>query len=140
MGKSLGFKFAGKGPGLQKTNKLAKKYLVKGKVKTGKMAELDFGVEDVKVPADRVKTGLSKVRAPAIKPAASATSGSVASSSALGSVLAHNRELRLAEKVGQEEQKRRLGDEQKLRDSDKDAFAEMEAKKAAKRMKKCGPV
>ena len=45
MGKSLGTKFSGKGPGLQKKTKLQRKYLTdpKAQVKKGSMAELDFG-------------------------------------------------------------------------------------------------
>ena len=45
MGKSLGTKFSGKGPGLQKKTKLQRKYLTdpKAKVRKGNMAELDFG-------------------------------------------------------------------------------------------------
>ena len=45
MGKSLGTKFSGKGPGLQKKTRLQRKYLTdpKAQVKKGSMAELDFG-------------------------------------------------------------------------------------------------
>ena len=46
MGKSLGTKPSGRGPGLQKRGKLSRKYLTdpKAKVKKGSMADLDFGV------------------------------------------------------------------------------------------------
>mmetsp|Transcript_37770 Transcript_37770/g.58949 ORF Transcript_37770/g.58949 Transcript_37770/m.58949 type:complete len:148 (+) Transcript_37770:139-582(+) len=64
MGKSLGFKFAGRGPGIQKRGQLAKKYLQKNTVKSGKMSELDFDVEQVeKVPAHLSNTGLNGLRA-----------------------------------------------------------------------------
>jgi len=45
MGKSLGTKPSGRGPGLQKRGKLSRKYLTdpKAKVKKGSMADLDFG-------------------------------------------------------------------------------------------------
>ena len=45
MGKSLGTKPSGKGPGLQKRTKLQRKYLTdsKAQVKRGKMSDLDFG-------------------------------------------------------------------------------------------------
>ena len=46
MGKSLGTKFSGKGPGLQKKMKMQRKYLTDSKsaVKRGKMSDLDFGM------------------------------------------------------------------------------------------------
>jgi len=47
MGKSLGTKFSGKGPGLQKKTKLQRKYLTDSKVsavKRGNMSDLDFGM------------------------------------------------------------------------------------------------
>jgi len=67
MGKSTGFKFAGRGPGLQKSSKLQRQFLVKkgNRVKTGSMKDLDFGVEQAeKVPDHLVQTGLNTVRAP----------------------------------------------------------------------------
>jgi hypothetical protein len=46
MGKSLGTKPSGKGPGLQKRTKLQRQYLTdkKAQVKKGSMKDLDFGV------------------------------------------------------------------------------------------------
>ena len=50
MGKSTGFRFAGDGPGMQKKNKLAKKYgQGKNVPARGKMDDLDWGVEQVPV-------------------------------------------------------------------------------------------
>lgn len=44
------FRFAGSGPGYQKTSRLAKKYLQgKGVSKRGRMGDLDFGVEVAEV-------------------------------------------------------------------------------------------
>jgi hypothetical protein len=50
MGKSTGFRFAGDGPGMQKKNKLAKKYgQGKNVPARGKMDDLDWGVEQAPV-------------------------------------------------------------------------------------------
>ena len=57
-------RYAGKGPGLQKKSKLARKYLPKSsnKVKGGQMDSLDWGVEVANVPKHLISTGLNSVR------------------------------------------------------------------------------
>ena len=73
MGKSVGTKPSGKGPGMQKRMTSQRKYLVsdKNKVKKGSMADLDFGVEQApKLSKAEQETGLKgKTAAPAARPA-----------------------------------------------------------------------
>mmetsp|Transcript_7431 Transcript_7431/g.14925 ORF Transcript_7431/g.14925 Transcript_7431/m.14925 type:complete len:143 (-) Transcript_7431:93-521(-) len=142
MGKSVGFRFAGKGPGLQKTSKLSKKYLSKT-TKKGKLSDLDFDVEQApKLSKEEASTGLGAVRAPEAAIETSTKAKAKAneirgSTSALGApVVGQKRELTVAEKVGHVEWKRRVGNE----DQDKAAREEMAAKQAIKKKKKCEPV
>ena len=76
MGKSVGTKPSGKGPGMQKRMTSQRKYLVsdKNKVKKGSMADLDFGVEQApKLSKAEQETGLKgKTAAPAARPAPAA--------------------------------------------------------------------
>mmetsp|Transcript_45420 Transcript_45420/g.106703 ORF Transcript_45420/g.106703 Transcript_45420/m.106703 type:complete len:152 (+) Transcript_45420:3-458(+) len=151
MGKSLGFKYAGKGPGLQKTRTLTKKYLC-NQTKKGKLSDLDFDVEQApKLSAAEADTGLKGNRAPDPDPTpapepkkrkakkteeTAEVSAVRGSSSALGAMVVGERPVSLAEKVGRTEWERRIGNAEQ----DKAAREEMAAKKAAKRQKKCAPV
>eukprot|EP00802_Teleaulax_amphioxeia_P030252 Tamp_32737.p1 GENE.Tamp_32737~~Tamp_32737.p1 ORF type:complete len:184 (+),score=64.89 Tamp_32737:29-553(+) len=85
MGKSLGTKFSGKGPGLQKKTKLQRKYLTdpKAQVKKGSMAELDFGVEKApKVSKEQAATGLKGDTSVVVPPASKAAKTSAAAGKA----------------------------------------------------------
>ncbi|EKX35393.1 hypothetical protein GUITHDRAFT_146502 [Guillardia theta CCMP2712] len=138
MGKALGFRYAGKGPGIQKSSKMARKYLVANKVKTGKMSDLDFGIEAApKIQKEQAETGLNNSKSnnhyhhrhssPAPAPLATGNYNAP--------VITTKREKTLAEQVGEKEYQERVKDADEFRAAK--SFAE--EKTNAKKKKKCEP-